>query len=387
MEMKHYKEELRRFSLSKEDKQTLLHGLMQEEKCTCSYHRYRYAVLPVLCVCVLVLLLVPKAQDEPAAAVYKPKFAYEQVYEPDHYVPIAGAASGVADPVSNMQEFLDLNQEHLHSVYDTYDAKQALPVYRYERIYDMKKGFPRYADAYYRQRIFEVASMLGVDGGLQEGTWRDVYVIENDTIRITIRDSGDIALLGKDMQFDTLEVSSNEILTSAKDYYEKFKAVLPIQVPSFRIEASQANYKVQILEYENADYVYFDENTYAQFSIVMDYIGAESELIYRPELVIYQRSHEMQLGEYTIISPREAQQSLLQGRYIAYALPAISITARDVVGWELCYSDDAYENFLPYRIPLYSFYVIKNGNLYRMDVPALQVEEMKKLDGFDKKWQ
>ncbi|MEG0981358.1 MAG: hypothetical protein RSE52_06345 [Erysipelotrichaceae bacterium] len=367
--MKKYKDELDHIQLSEEDKKNLFTYISnQKEPKQRSIPFFKYAI-GIACIFAFLFFvstnLISKDKDIKVKEV-----VYQQLYEPQWYQSFGGMGS--SSKCENTNEFIQLNKDNLHPINKTYTFKDHLPVYEYERYYDQHGVYEPYEDAFYINQLKPYAAALKIEE--EPSKVNQSFEIKNEAYHLKSKVNGDIEILGTTLKKGNFDDHPDLLLKEAKAFFSKIKATTKIDKPNYRIEMAANHYYVSI--YETKDSLYYEPNQAITFQL--NYVSDQE---YQPCMILPDVDHhQVKVKDFPIMPLDEAVKTLLQGGYTSINYPKEALTKKDIIRWEYLYTDSSFINYLPYRIPIYRFYIEKKDELYYLDVVAIKKDALKQLN-------
>lgn len=247
-----------------------------------------------------------------------------------------------------------------------YPQVTKLPVYEYQNADLLSAKTAVLSKEEQLQRITELKDLLGMKETIQQD--EIAPSVENQTMKLSIEEDGLMHLSMK----QTLTIdqqNADEVLASAKQYIELYQLIAQIDDPIYHMSESVAGtYEVVITQASTKLPIYYEGTAQIIFSI------QESH----PHIRIPDQSQLKELGEYPVISIDEARKQLLRGNYY-YAFSNTEFDDTDIIGYDLTYPNlNNIRTFLPYRLPVYRFYIQKEEGIYKFDVVAIDQDQVKK---------
>ncbi|MEG2801829.1 MAG: hypothetical protein RR890_07900 [Longicatena sp.] len=369
--MKKYKEELDRFSLTKEHKQALKNAMM-EPSFTPKRKQHVLIFASVICLVLLSVVLLQKQmphQAEPIAInKIEDEVSYEQCYKPQWYRSYGGL--GISKKMDSSSPFLEIKKNETRTIQT--DIKE-LSVYEYERTKNERGEFKRYDDEEYRITLSAIANKLGIHNALTSDVRDRVYKIESDKLTLRVKENDSVSIIGNERYASDISSDAKQMVELAKTFFPQVQSATDIKNPTYQLLTRNNTYEVMINEKAK-------EQKSVVFSIEETYDTKTSEPIFCPSINIPNVKHQREIGKLSILDVKEATKTLLEGGYTSNNIPVFSLTSKNIVGVELIYSDDTFINYLPYRLPIYRFYVNVKDTIYSADVIATSREELEKLE-------
>lgn len=348
--------------LTKEQKEYLKRTMANEHQIGRTRH---HGVLVFACICILIagslpFLLSKDAKLHNAVVSYvsglqqQPELWHKVTPKAYDYLGGFGMTQGV------------IHSKTMTEAGNRYPEVEKLPVYEYQNADLLSAKTAVLSEEEQLQRIMEMKDLLG----MKEAVKQDEIApsVENQTMKLSIEEDGLMHLSMK----QTLTIdqqNEDEVLASAKQYVELYQLIAQIDDPIYHMSESAAGtYEVVITQASTKLPIYYEGTAQIIFSI------QESH----PHIYITDQSQLNELGEYPVINVEEARKQLLRGNYY-YAFSNTEFEDTDIIGYDLTYPNlNNIRTFLPYRLPVYRFYIQKEEGIYKFDVVAINQDQFRK---------
>ena len=369
--MRKYQDELNRFQLNEQQLQELKAGVYQHHDRSC--HRLVKPIAGLLIVCLLCVGAVLVFQEKESNRIadtpsFTPKDDKQQIaYEPTHYDFLGGM--GGWDTIGI------LSSDTMDEKGNRYPQVNSLPIYRYEHYIDNTGREYGYPDAYYQKKMTTLKQQLALTGELQKNVAGEYY-IEDTTMVAKIQHSAEITITMKQSVDPSILNNSREIFTCAKQYQSYYQKIAGITSPVYHIsETTMGNYEVIVTQKSEQPAIHEEGKAMIIFQLAGDENGA-----HHPQIRINDLDNLTFVKDAPVITQEQAKEILLQGGYY-YSYQNTEFTKDDIIGYDMVYPDlGSALTFLPYRIPVYRFYIQKEKGIYLFDVIAITQEALASLE-------
>lgn len=353
--MKRYKEELERFHLQDEQRQILKAAMIKETK----QHKQRHkAVFAMTCICILIgafSIVLSQYAHLPHAVLSSVRGLKEQSdqwhqHTPQEYEFLGGFGMTLGV----------IQSETMEEAGNSYPKVETLPVYEYKQSDPLSAKTATLSQEECHARISDMKRRLSMKEDIE--TTGIEFQVSNEVMTLSIRDDGVMELFMK-QEIKSNQHNSNDILTWAKQYTKLYQQIALITDPVYHIsESFTGSYEVIITQAKDWLPIYEEGKNALIFSI------REGHAI----ITIPDKSQLKDLGEYQVIDVQEAKKELLNGNYY-YAIANTDFHEDDIIGYDMTYPNlPGVRTFLPYRLPVYRFYIKKSEGIYKFDVVAVE---------------
>lgn len=372
--MKSYKEELDRFTLSEQQKAQLKQSVQaQEQRCLkpsfFSFQRVAMLIVLLFVISISYGLLFNKEQGSLASlslssGVDMELYSCLKGNQPKAYQ--SYGSGGMEDSSSIIEkdfgELLTSREE----------ASKSLPVYekRYHKLL-----FGESQAVFSQEELFMVLQTakekLGIKQELQKSVAFSVYEVESDQYKLSIDESGTITMRMKHVLDPSIVEQADVFMQTVKENYPIMENLLPFQNP--KVELTTASTFAQL----RFSAVITEKDTpYPYVEVGYDTEGKKGSLVVK---IPYEKNIK-QRKMMPIITKEQAETLLLHGEYF-YTKHVKDVDKEDILSCHIQYLDEeSYPDFVPYRLPVYRFYVKDNEEIVALDVVAVSLEDLKELD-------
>lgn len=387
--MQKYKEELDRFQLNEQQLQSLKTALSkQEEK---QMRRPRSKVMAIcatfiLCLCVLSVLRLQLSSElawldlSQMQGTFVNGIQKLMGYKPIYYDYLVGFGYHEQNGI--------LKSDTKGEVGNTYPKMDSLPVYRYREYKDNLGHTYPYRDETYRAKLEEVKQILSLEGEIQKSITGQ-YFLENKQVYVKVEEDASVILQFKESIPASILHNSDRILDYAKQYRDLYTKLADITSAMYHVtENAGGNYEIIITQKSEKAPIYEEGKASISFSIVgsSSSFHQDEETTYVAQIRFYDVDQLIYLKDMPLISVEEAKAILLKGGYY-YAFQNTEFNENEIVGYDMVYPhDESMITFLPYRLPVYRFYIQKENGIYRFDVIAIQQEALATLTDRKTPW-
>ncbi|RGB64301.1 MULTISPECIES: hypothetical protein [Erysipelotrichaceae] len=364
--MKKYKDDLNHFKLDEQQIAQLKYQVKTNQTVKKRRKKIYLPVGIVIITAILIIFLIPKPHVSYGAITYLPNIPQieKKTYTPQSYDWLGG---GIFDSL------FDKNRK---DVYDnTYEDIKALPVYRYQNVDLQAAEIGDFEDNVLKERMQLVKEQLQMEGQIQSSNDYDVrYHLEDDEKNVSVyRDASIHIQYKQEIERSTIS-NSEKMLQLAKQYQSVYAQTRKITSPIYHvIETGPDALEVLITQKSENAPIYAEGKDAIHFTII-DTLEAAYPCIVLP----YQKNIE-EVDTMPLISKEEAEEKLLQGDYY-YFFHHTEFTKEDIIGYDLLYPTlKRIRTFLPYRLPVYRFYILKAEGIYFCDVVAITSDAYERL--------
>lgn len=363
--MKNYKDDLNHFKLDEHQIAQLKYQVKTKKT---SKHRSKILLpmgISILAV-LLILYLIPKPNVLHHAISYVSTLPIDtetKIYQPQNYDWLMGGGFSVKIDTSKRDQYRN-----------TYEKVKELPIYQYQKV-DIQSGEVNgFQDQTYQERITFAKQLLHMDGEIQPSSDDNMkYYIEDHEKVVSVKADAAIDIQYKQEVDQTVIYDSEQMLQLAKQYQDIYKQTRNVTSPVYHVIEYGSSLEVLITQKSEHAPVYEEGNQAIHFTI-KEVVNHAYPCIVLP----YQENLKV-IKTLPLIDKEEAENILLQGGYY-YFTDNPQFKREDIIGYDVLYPTlTKIRTFLPYRLPVYRFYILKENGIYYFDVLAIAQEDYESL--------
>lgn len=356
--MKKYKDDLNHFKLDENQIAQLKYQVKTNQRNTKHRKKLYLPIGIIIITAILIILLIPKSHESHGVISNLPNIPpiENEVYTPQSYDWLGGGISN---------SIFDKSRKDVYN--NTYEDVKALPVYRYEKVDVQAAEINGFEDDILLDRIQSAKKQLQMEGAIQSSdTYDRKYYVEDDEKNVSVYQDASLHIQYKqEMSEDSIH-DSEKILELAKQYTSIYAKTRNITSPIYHvIETGPNTLEVLITQKSEKAPIYAEGKDAIYFTIKQDVEAAY------PCIVLPYKDNLQEVEMMALISKEEAEKKLLQGDYY-YFFNRTDFTKEDIIGYDVLYPTlEKIRTFLPYRLPVYRFYILKAEGIYFCDVIAI----------------
>lgn len=356
--MKKYKDDLNHFQLNENQIAQLKYQVKTNQKYTKHRKKVYLPIGIVIISIILIIVFIPKPYVSFDAIAHLPNLPQmeKKTYTPQGYDWLGGGMS---------TSIIDKSQKEIYQ--NTYADVKTLPVYRYQNIDVQAAEINGFEDRILKEQIQQVMKQLQMEKQLQTSdNYNEVYIAEDDEKQVVVYQDASVHIQYKQTVDKDGIHDNNEMLELAKQYQAVYAKTRNITSPIYHVMETGPN-ALEVLITQKSENV----PVYAEGKDAIHFTIKEQGEVAYPCIVLPYQKNLIEVDKMPLISKDEAEEKLLQGEYY-YFFNRTEFTKEDIIGYDVLYPTlDKIRTFLPYRLPVYRFYILKAEGIYFCDVVAI----------------